>query len=125
MRTTGPCPAAGFRTGSFASSSEGGKGFPPRVRKLISLDAHLMVFPGHSPSPIAFDGDVLTESLGEVAGRLGDWLGSEDQFVQRIVARLPPTPPNYVTISDLNRRGEWPESDVTDLEAGANRCAVS
>ena len=95
------------------------------LKRLTSLDPGLMVFPGHSPEPVRFDDEVLTASLGDVAARLGDWLVSEDQFVDRIVPRIPPTPPNYLTISESNRRGEWPDSDPTDLEAGANRCAVS
>jgi hypothetical protein len=39
-------------------------------------------------------------------------------------ARLPPTPPNFVRIVDLNEAGEFPTGDPADLEAGANRCAV-
>lgn len=95
------------------------------LARLVSLDEGLMVFPGHTSEPVPFDGKVLTASIGEVAGRLGGWLASEDAFVARILARIPPAPPNYLVISQLNERGEWPESDPTDLEAGANRCAVS
>jgi hypothetical protein len=46
-------------------------------------------------------------------------------FVQEILARLPATPPNYERIARCNETGIWPESDVTELEAGANRCAIS
>jgi glyoxylase-like metal-dependent hydrolase (beta-lactamase superfamily II) len=95
------------------------------LERLAALDAALLVFPGHTPAPVPFDGELLTAPLGEVAGRLGDWLCSEDAFVSRILARIPPTPPNYVVISQANESGEWPASDPTDLEAGANRCAVS
>jgi hypothetical protein len=38
---------------------------------------------------------------------------------------LPATPPNYHRIVMLNERGLLPEVPVTELEAGANRCAVS
>jgi len=95
------------------------------LARLASLGRDLMVFPGHTSEPVPFDGEVLTASIGEVVRRLGDWLASEEAFVSRILARIPPTPPNYVAISQLNERGEWPETDPTDLEAGANRCAVS
>ena len=95
------------------------------IETLTSLDAHLMVFPGHSPEPARFDDQILTASLGDVAARLGDWFASEDRFVERIVARIPATPPNYLAIAESNRCGEWPDSDPADLEAGANRCAVS
>ncbi|MGH9631400.1 MAG: MBL fold metallo-hydrolase [Bryobacteraceae bacterium] len=93
--------------------------------RLTSFDPQLMVFPGHTSEPVPFDEKLLTASIGEVASRLGDWLSSEEEFVKRILARIPPTPPNYLAISRINESGEWPESDPTDLEAGANRCAVS
>jgi hypothetical protein len=35
-----------------------------------------------------------------------------------------PPPENYERIVELNRAGELPEGDATELEAGANRCAV-
>jgi glyoxylase-like metal-dependent hydrolase (beta-lactamase superfamily II)/rhodanese-related sulfurtransferase len=94
------------------------------ILRLLSLDPQLQVFPGHTSEPVSFDGDLLTASIGEVALRLGDWVASEDAFVSRILTRIPPAPPNYVTISQLNELGEWAETDPTDLEAGANRCAV-
>ena len=49
----------------------------------------------------------------------------EDAFVEAILARIPPTPPNHAQIVALNEAGAMPEGDPTDLEAGANRCAVS
>jgi glyoxylase-like metal-dependent hydrolase (beta-lactamase superfamily II)/rhodanese-related sulfurtransferase len=94
------------------------------LRRLTSLDPRLALFPGHTSEPVPFDGDLLTCTLGEVTTRLGNWLASEDQFVDRLLARIPPAPPNYAEISRLNERGEWPERDPTELEAGANRCAV-
>lgn len=49
---------------------------------------------------------------------------SEEEFVRRITARVPPAPANYERIVALNEAGRMPEGDPTDLEAGANRCAV-
>ena len=95
------------------------------VSRLTALDTHLLLFPGHTSEPVPFDQEMLTASVGVVAGRLKDWLASEDEFVNRLLARLPPSPPNYALISQLNESGEWPDSDPTDLEAGANRCAIS
>ncbi len=51
--------------------------------------------------------------------------GSEDAFVTRVLSRLPPSPPNYQKIVELNRRGTAAGVDLTELEAGANRCAVA
>ncbi len=92
--------------------------------RLRSLPPHLPVLPGHASQPVAFDGLPLTASLAEVFSRLNDWLLSEDAFVTRLLARLPPVPPNYQQIVELNERGTTAGLDVTELEAGANRCAV-
>ena len=56
--------------------------------------------------------------------RLSGWFASESAFVERIVSGLPPTPPNFSRIVELNEEGALPAGDPTDLEAGANRCAV-
>ena len=50
---------------------------------------------------------------------------TEEEFVAWVVARIPPTPPNHLEIVRLNERGELPDVDPTDLEAGANRCAIA
>jgi hypothetical protein len=44
--------------------------------------------------------------------------------VERVTSKLPPTPPNFAHIVELNEAGQLPSGDPTDLEAGANRCAV-
>lgn len=92
--------------------------------RLRSLPRHLLVLPGHASKPIPFDGIPVTDRLEEVFSRLNDWLLSEDAFVARLLARLPPAPPNCQKIVELNERGIAPDVDVTELEAGANRCAA-
>jgi len=47
----------------------------------------------------------------------------QDLFVDAILARIPPSPPNHAKIIELNERGELPD-DPSELEAGANRCAI-
>ena len=42
-----------------------------------------------------------------------------------LLRRIPPTPPNHGTIVGFNEAGELPPGDPTDLEAGANRCAIA
>jgi glyoxylase-like metal-dependent hydrolase (beta-lactamase superfamily II) len=94
------------------------------LRQIAALGRNVLVLPGHASEPIAFDGNPVAAKLGEVTDRLSDWLSSEDRFVERILQRIPPTPPNYTRIVEMNETGVLPESDPTDLEAGANRCAV-
>jgi hypothetical protein len=62
--------------------------------------------------------------MADVGVWLAGWLSSESAFVDRVTSNLPPTPPNFVRIVDLNEAGDAPAIDPTDVEAGANRCAV-
>jgi glyoxylase-like metal-dependent hydrolase (beta-lactamase superfamily II) len=92
---------------------------------LLALGPEVIVLPAHASQPIAFDGNPVCARIQDVAGTLSGWLASEDTFVDRLTSRLPPTPPNFVRIVELNEAGAMPDGDPTDLEAGANRCAVS
>jgi hypothetical protein len=82
------------------------------------------VLPAHAGEPIAFDGQPVAARLGDVDTWLGGWLSSESAFVDRVTSHLPPTPRNFGRIVDFNEAGDFPSGDPTDLEAGANRCAV-
>ena len=95
------------------------------LKKILDLERSVHIFPGHTSAPVPFNDDVLTARLGDIAAQLHEWFLSEKSFKERIVARIPPTPPNYTRITELNEAGESPEVDITELEAGANRCAVS
>jgi glyoxylase-like metal-dependent hydrolase (beta-lactamase superfamily II)/rhodanese-related sulfurtransferase len=95
------------------------------LRQLLALEPRVLVFPGHTSEPSAFDGVAVAERLEVIARRLESWTESEESFIERILKRIPPTPPNYQRIVELNERGELPDGDPTELEAGANRCAVS
>jgi glyoxylase-like metal-dependent hydrolase (beta-lactamase superfamily II) len=94
------------------------------LTRLRKLPTDMMVLPAHASEPIAFDGRPVAARLDDVAAWLSEWVASESAFVTRVTSNLPPTPPNFVRIVDLNERGEFPPGDPTDLEAGANRCAV-
>lgn len=94
------------------------------LTRLRALPPYIVVLPAHASEPIAFDGRAVQAQMGDVETWLSEWLASEDAFVERVTSKLPPTPPNFARIVDLNETGEFPTGDPTDLEAGANRCAV-
>ena len=50
---------------------------------------------------------------------------NEDDFVNNLLQRIPPTPPNHLSIAEKNLKGEFSDINPIDLEAGANRCAIS
>ena len=94
------------------------------LRKLFTLDPALLVLPAHTSQPIAFDDRLVTASLAVVRKAVA-LPGSPEGFADRLLSRIPAAPPNHHAIVDLNEAGELPAGDPTDLEAGANRCAVS
>ena len=94
------------------------------LSRLRALPADLLVLPAHTSAPVPFDGRPVAARLRDIEPWLASWLASEDGFVARVTSQLPPTPPNFARIVALNERGESPEGDPVELEAGANRCAV-
>lgn len=96
------------------------------LQQLTALPDELLVLPGHASRPVAFDGSVVGAALGEVKARTELLQRPEEPFVEEILARVPPTPPNHDTIIARNKSGQWPGDveEIIELEAGANRCAV-
>jgi glyoxylase-like metal-dependent hydrolase (beta-lactamase superfamily II) len=94
------------------------------LQRLLQLPSDTLVLPGHVSEPIPFDGKPLTATLETVRSGIDLLHKDETGFVQAILSRIPPTPPNHHAIVQANEDGVFPEGDATDLEAGANRCAV-
>lgn len=94
------------------------------LQRLQKLPGDVLILPGHTGEPVPFDGVPLAATLEAVQERVSRLQLTETEFVNWLLAHLPPTPPNHSRIVSLNETGSWPEGDVTDLEAGANRCAV-
>jgi glyoxylase-like metal-dependent hydrolase (beta-lactamase superfamily II)/rhodanese-related sulfurtransferase len=95
------------------------------LKRILALPAETLILPGHVNHPAPFDGVPLYTRLAEVQERVQSLQLPMSDFVTWILGRIPPTPPNHHQIVQLNEQGLWPEGDPTDLEAGANRCAVS
>ena len=95
------------------------------LHKLLALPSETLVLPGHSSQPVPFDGTPIGARLAEIDEQVGLLHATQTVFVETLLKRLPPTPPNYERIVRLNEAGMVPEGDVTELEAGANRCAIS
>jgi glyoxylase-like metal-dependent hydrolase (beta-lactamase superfamily II) len=95
------------------------------LHKLLALPSETLVLPGHASQPVAFDGVPIGARLAEIDEQVDLLHTRRTVFVETLIERLPPTPPNYEHITWLNEAGLLPEHDVTELEAGANRCAIS
>jgi glyoxylase-like metal-dependent hydrolase (beta-lactamase superfamily II)/rhodanese-related sulfurtransferase len=95
------------------------------LHKLLALPSDTLVLPGHASEPVPFDGIPIAATLAEIIEAVGIIHAPRDLFVEQLMMRIPPAPPNYRRIVTLNEMGLLPESDMTVLEAGANRCAIS
>ena len=94
------------------------------LRRVLGLDPETLVLPGHTSEPVSFDGEPIVAALSEVQESIALLHEDEDTFVEKLAEHASPTPENYQRIVELNRSGERPEGDPTDLEVGANRCAA-
>jgi glyoxylase-like metal-dependent hydrolase (beta-lactamase superfamily II) len=94
------------------------------LTRLRQLQPEVVLLPAHASEPIAFDGRPVAAPLSDVNRWLSEWTASDSAFVDRVIATLPPAPPNFGRIVELNEAGEFPDGDPAELEAGANRCAV-
>lgn len=95
------------------------------LRRLESLPQDTLVLPGHTSEPVPFDGAPLSSPLGQVRRRVLMLSMDEECFVETILSRIPAAPPNHTRIVRANETGWSDDIDFVELEAGANRCAVS
>jgi glyoxylase-like metal-dependent hydrolase (beta-lactamase superfamily II)/rhodanese-related sulfurtransferase len=91
---------------------------------LLLLPARTLVLPGHTNTPTPFDKIPLTATIGDLWKQVELLRLSESEFVDALVARIPPVPPNHERIIELNEAGRWIENPIK-LEAGANNCGIS
>jgi glyoxylase-like metal-dependent hydrolase (beta-lactamase superfamily II)/rhodanese-related sulfurtransferase len=95
------------------------------LHKLLALPAETFILPGHTSQPVPFDGVPIGARLAEIDEQVDLLHVRRTVFVETLIQRLPPTPPNYERITQLNEAGFLPDEDITELEAGANRCAIT
>jgi glyoxylase-like metal-dependent hydrolase (beta-lactamase superfamily II)/rhodanese-related sulfurtransferase len=95
------------------------------LQRLLTLNPKTFVFPAHLATAIPFDGKLISETIESLKDKLDMLKLPESEFVKYTTSRIPPTPPNYLTIANLNKQGSYDGHIPADLEAGANRCAIA
>lgn len=95
------------------------------LQKILALDEDIIVLPAHTSHPIDFDNHPIQATLKNIKNSTSVLSLSEEDFVETILQRIPPTPANYLAIVEKNLSGDFDDINPTDLEAGANRCAVA
>jgi len=94
------------------------------LQALFQLNPGLCVLPAHTSTAVLFDEQMIMDSLTNLKQRLKLPQLPEDEFTEQTLARIPPTPPNYVSIAMINKTGRREEAEAAELEAGGNHCAI-
>lgn len=95
------------------------------LEKIKALNGNTAVLPAHTSDAVAFDKELITDTVSNLFGKIELLKLPQAEFVEQTIKRIPATPPNYIQIATLNRSGSYEGINPADLEAGANRCAVS
>ena len=95
------------------------------LQKILSLNENILVMPAHISKSIFVGQPFITETLKHIKENIKSLNFQETEFVETIISKLPPTPPNYLTISEINKLGNYEGHNLLELEAGTNRCAIS
>lgn len=95
------------------------------LKQLLALSSSILVLPAHTSNTVSFDHKLIGETMSQVSGKMGLLKLREKEFVDYTLARIPPAPPNYLTIAALNKQGSYEGHQLADLEAGGNHCAIA
>lgn len=95
------------------------------IQKIMLLQDSTIVLPGHTSAPVDFDGKPIKSSIGDLKRNLSVIQLPKNEFINTILNKLPAVPSNHLAIVERNLTGNILDVNPIDLEAGANRCAVS
>lgn len=95
------------------------------LKKLLLLPHEVIILPAHTNKPVEFDHEMISTTIGQAKNNISFLHLNEIDFVNELLQKIPPTPSNYLSIVEKNISGNFSETDSIELEAGANRCAVS
>jgi glyoxylase-like metal-dependent hydrolase (beta-lactamase superfamily II)/rhodanese-related sulfurtransferase len=95
------------------------------LQKLLAFQDNIIVLPAHTGQPVDFDNTPVQTTIADIKKNVTMLKLPEEEFVHTILQRIPPTPANYLSIVERNIKGDFSDINPIDLEAGANRCAIS
>jgi glyoxylase-like metal-dependent hydrolase (beta-lactamase superfamily II)/rhodanese-related sulfurtransferase len=95
------------------------------LQKLISLPENVIILPAHTSKPVEFNGALVKATIGQARRDIELLQCNEEEFTNTLLQKIPPTPPNYLAIVEKNVAGDYMDVNPIELEAGANRCAIS
>jgi glyoxylase-like metal-dependent hydrolase (beta-lactamase superfamily II)/rhodanese-related sulfurtransferase len=95
------------------------------LKNLLLLPDETLILPAHANRPAGFNHELIFTTISEAKKDIPLLQGSQSDFINYLLQNLPPTPPNYLAIVEKNIKGDFNDINPVDLEAGANRCAIS
>jgi len=95
------------------------------LQELMKLDDNIIVLAAHTNMPVDFDNKTIRATISEIKKNVQILQLSKGDFVKTILDKLPPPPANHLTIVERNLSGNMADINPIELEAGANRCAIS
>ncbi len=95
------------------------------LESIKRLAKETWILPAHTSQSVAFDKKIIGAALGELKETISLLKLTKESFIKQTIQRIPATPANYIQIAALNKAGNYDGFNPADLEAGANRCAVS
>ncbi|MCU7550491.1 MBL fold metallo-hydrolase [Chitinophagaceae bacterium LB-8] len=95
------------------------------LNKLLALPDSVIVLPAHTSQPVSFDDMLVQTTIDEARKNIALLQSREEEFINSLLKKIPDTPPNFLSIAEKNLLGNYEGINPIDLEAGANRCAVS
>ncbi|MFB6161390.1 MAG: MBL fold metallo-hydrolase [Haloferacaceae archaeon] len=95
--------------------------------RVLPLPADTVVAPAHySDAATPNEDGTYTAALGDLTERMDALSMDEDEFVEYVVADMPPRPANYEDIIATNLGRQSPDDETAfELELGPNNCAAS
>jgi glyoxylase-like metal-dependent hydrolase (beta-lactamase superfamily II)/rhodanese-related sulfurtransferase len=94
------------------------------LKWIFSLQESTLVLPAHASGAVPFDGKPVAARISAVSEKVNVTNMTESQFVEHVLSKIPPPPPNYITIAGLNKKGSYDREQLAELEAGGNHCAI-
>lgn len=94
------------------------------LKIISSFNNETYIFPAHTSKSIEINQPIIGEKIGKLKTTINALSLDLETFIKNILSNLPPTPPNYLTIADINKTGKVGDFIIAELEAGANRCAI-
>jgi len=94
------------------------------LQLLISFDSELLALPAHTSRSVNFDKKLVAATIADIKSKVQALELSEADFIEYTATRIPPTPPNYLSIASINKIGSHDGQALADLEAGGNHCAI-